>query len=203
MRTSITLILLLASFNSFAQVENTNTVVRNNNSGFRFEFFVLPAIAYNHANIGFSYRTSKAFEHNLSLGSSYGINDGKKFNLNLSYNLNTYFKNKKIYIPVWFNIANTRRVTGYEDGYHPHTLRYSIGTGIGTLLDLSAKWKLRTEVGVGAGVNLTNTGGKVLSLDLNLSEYDYDQKYPDQNPHLIPTFRFKIAFVYLLCNNKM
>lgn len=166
---------------------------------FKFEFFAIPAVFFNHATIGLSYQSASFSEHNISIGSWHdSFFFGESFNLNISYSLNKYFRNSKNYIPIWFKISNTRRNVSYEDGYHPHLLRYSIGTGFGRVFEMGLKWTLRTEFGIGIAINQTSTAGKVLSLNLNLQDYSFDQNYPEQNPPVIPAFRLRMTFGRIL-----
>lgn len=196
--------LLILSLYTVAQIEQTQKEISAMDHGFKVEFFALPAVFFNHASVGVSYKLQSPFEHNLSLGSWYDMMYfGESFNLNLCYSVNRYLGDGGNYIPLWFRVSNTRRTIGYEDGYHPHTLRYSIGTGFGRLFEINEKWGVRAEAGIGVALNQTSTLGKVLSLNLNLSDYTYDEYYPDQNPSIIPVFKFKVSFVRAFSNNDL
>jgi hypothetical protein len=160
----------------------------------RFEFMIVPLLLYNRIDIGIGRKANK-IEHTI-LTSSYLLSIIPAFNLQLSYNLNLYLKNNKSYIPLWGRISNTRKNFIAEEGYVPHTLRYSIGSGFGKIFKISKKLFLRTEFGIGLSLNLTNSDGKLFPFKTNFNDYKIDQHNPKQNPPLLPSFRFKLNFIY-------
>jgi len=164
------------------------------------EFVALPFVAYNKIEIGLSKKISKKHEHAIYASSSMEFLFSPSFNMNMSYNFNRYIKEGNNYVPFWFRVSNTRNEVGYEDGYYPHTYRYSIGSGVGKLFQLSNKLFLRTELGIGVSLNLTNSSYvdnyDVFPLKFNFQDYKIDQNYPKYYPPIIPAIRIKIDFVH-------
>lgn len=183
MKNIVFVLILLASQKAHSQEINERVN--------RIEFCVLPALFYNYAHLGFS--TQKFRNEHVIYFSSYYWGFPPSFNLNVSYNYNRMFKKEYLYIPYWFRASNTRRIIAYEEGYFPHTLRFSVGSGIGTHLDLKKRFRIRAEIGLGISVNLTNGKGNMFPYRLDLSNYSFDQKYPEYNPHVIPAARLKIG----------
>lgn len=184
MKNFVCTLFILLSFYSYSQERNKHIN--------RIEFSIIPALLYNYTHLGYSIQTNQN-EHAIFL-SSYYWELPPSFNLNFSYNYNRYLNNKKLYIPYWFRISNTRRIIGYEEGYHPHTLRFSVGSGIGTHLTFAKRFGFRAELGLGAGLNLTNNSGAMFPYRMDFTNYSFDQLYPKHNPPILPAVRIKIGF---------
>ena len=167
--------------------EKASTKAKSENS---FEFFAVPLFLYNQISVGGSWKTPSRFEHAFYVSSSLLLIGTTPLNLNLSYNLNRYCKNSKWYVPFWARISNTHRNVGYEEGYFPHTLRYAIGSGIGSRVRLGNRIDFRTEFGLGVSLNTTNSRN-----GFGYFSYDFDNQYPKQNPIILPAARFKVMFV--------
>lgn len=186
---------LLLSVNSVGQNTLSEVQEESAEGNFKLEFNAIPLVFFNHLNAGVSYRTPGRLEHCFKIGASYEMIRRTSFNLNVLYSLNAYFRNRGMYVPVWFQMSNTRNDLSHEDGYHPHTLRYSIGTGFGKCFEINHNWGVRMELGLGAAVNLTNAKGEILTFDLDLNDYSRDITIPEQNPFIIPTFRLGLSMV--------
>lgn len=158
----------------------------------RVEISVVATLFYNYAHLGFS-SCKERNEHSVFVSSHY-LMVPERFNLNISYSYNRFFKDEKLYVPYWFRASNTRRDVGYEDGYFPHTLRFSVGSGIGVHVPMKKRIGLRVEFGLGASLNLTNGKGGAFPYRLNYGDYSFDEYYPQYNPPILPAIRLKIGF---------
>jgi len=189
MKFAILAVLMSVSTSSFCQEKQSREHY--------LEYSVLPLLYYSYAHIGYSNRQGR--NENSVLLSSYHTFLFPTFDYNISYSYNRFLKDSDYYIPYWFRVANTRHKVGFEEGYHPHTLRFSIGSGIGLNKFLRRKCGVRIEAGLGFSLNLTSTEGRgMYYLERDYSSYSFDQKYPDQNPPVILAFRLKIGFNHKL-----
>jgi hypothetical protein len=159
------------------------------------EFSFIPLLKVNHAYVGCSFQQENGHEHTLMIGGNLGFVP-TFMDVNVSYSFNYRFKNKNLYIPLWVRVRNARREIGFEQGYFPHFLRYSVGVGIGSLKKLNESWFLRSEIGIGGSLNYTNPIGAVFPFRLDLENYGVDQYYPNYNPPTIWAARLKIGLVY-------
>lgn len=174
------------SFNTIAQSDVNRT--------YRVELSAIPLLYFNYGHIGFSSLKNRN-EHAVYL-SSWFSDTPPNFNLNLSYNYNRHFKKQSFqhfYLPFWSRASNTRRIVGFEEGYFPHLLRFSAGSGIGFSKQLFKRLDFRTELGIGASLNLTNDTGDMFPLRTNFNEYVLNEEYP-----ITPTVRFKIGVCLVL-----
>jgi hypothetical protein len=157
------------------------------------EYFFLPALYFNSATIGFSHKKN-SLEHVYSASSYFGGGFmPTSFDIRFSYNINRYL-NKNFYLPIWLRVSNTRRDVGFEEGYFPHTLRFSIGSGIGVFSKIFSKNYIRSEIGAGYSLNLTNASGDVFPYRTNFRDYSKEKYYPKHYPLFIPAIRFRFVF---------
>lgn len=160
------------------------------------EFFAIPALYYNNLNLGISFKKKKSFEQVFKINSTYSRFISEKFNYNVNSSSNFYFRNSKNYIPLWARASNTRRDVDYEEGYNPHTLRFTLGSGFGRVSTIGKKMQFRTELGIGYSLNLTNSKGNVFPVLFNYSDYKFDAHYPQYNSKFLPSIRLNFAFVF-------
>lgn len=188
-------VISIALIMTLFQVRGQEIEKDKNSSNIHFEFFALPFGAYNQIELGIS-RKRDSWEHAVYSAAALEYAYAPSFSINLSYNLNYYFpQHKQLYLPLWFRVKNKRREVGYEEGYYPHLLRYSVGTGIGKTWRTDKKISLRTEIGTGISLNLTNAKGDIFPYQFNYTDYRIDTRYPEQNPAFIPTLRVKVDFI--------
>lgn len=113
------------------------------------------------------------------------------FNLNLNFNSNIYFGKSNRYFPIWIRLSNTRSAfTWWTSPVMPHSLKISIGSGIGFRYPLRNNYSIRTEMGIGASLMEESTIGGVFPYTLNLKDYQYMR--------IVPAFKFKFTFCKLI-----
>ena len=83
-------------------------------------------------------------------------------NINLNFNTNVFLSDGDYYIPIWIRIANTRTDLYLSEKLQPHTLSFSIGSGIGSKIICYKKIFLRMECGMGLSFFLYSTKGYML-----------------------------------------
>jgi hypothetical protein len=159
------------------------------------EFFLFPALHYNSADLGIVLQRGESVEYALLFGCRAASVFGPSFNLRATFNTNFYAKSRKVYWPFWFRVSNTRRIVGYEEGYHPHTLSLAAGTGFGRIFKLTDYLKLRLEIGLGIALNSFNSKGDIFPFLMNYEEYSFHRHYPQDNPLLSPALLLKCTFV--------
>ncbi|MFT7156784.1 MAG: hypothetical protein ACI8Q1_001799 [Parvicella sp.] len=143
------------------------------------QFTLIPGVFVNQFSYGLSFKKFKK-EHMFDIATN--TIQSRYWNVNINYNFNKYIKISNFYIPMWFKISNSRREIGFEEGYFPHSLKFKIGSGIGKTTHMKKGYGLRTELGIGASLNLTNSEGNVFELPFNYGQYSFDSNYPQQNP---------------------
>jgi hypothetical protein len=159
------------------------------------EFFLLPAFYFNSADLGFVLHKRKSVEYTLLFNCKAVFFDVPSFNLGATFNTNFYAHNGKSFLPLWFRISNTRRIVGYEEGYHPHSISLAIGTGYGRMFKLTGDLKLRCEAGIGLSLNAYSAQGKTFPFSFNPGDYAFHTPYPEQNPLFSPAIKLKCTFV--------
>ncbi len=172
MRHCILMMTILVSLTGHSQINST----KQNDQAYsysRFEGLILPALVYNHLNIGMSFSNNVKHEHVFSFGGFLTIYNPLIFNLHVDYNYNRFLKNRQTYIPFWHRTGNTARNVGYEEGHFPHTLNFSLGSGIGKLNKLNERLLLRTELKTGASLILAGDAEVFSYGKYNISDADY------------------------------
>ncbi len=159
-----------------------------------YDIFVLPALFYNSTAIGLNYQNATKMEYCLKFGASIFFIDNIVRNYNVNFNTNIYCKNRKNYFPMWVGLSNSLRGVNFEEGYHPNTLRPSIGTGFGRKAKYFGRYVIRLELIAGASLNFTN-GTNNIGPFRHISEYSFDKVQPEYYPKIIPTIKFNVAFV--------
>lgn len=187
------LIVLAIGANSFGQIAPENVP---ESKSFAVEVFAMPLPIGVSGSIGVSYKAG-AFEQQLKV-SSYTLLTGMsapRSSLSLYTSSNLYLRGSKNYIPIWLGVNNILRDLEYEEGYFPHLLRPSIGTGFGRRWEFTDRIHFRTEVGLGASINLVNFEGGIRFYE-NLSNYGFDQsQYSYQNPKVLPDARLNLGLL--------
>jgi len=194
MKQILILLIVFVTINSFGNQRDSDSLNLLHHQKLKFEFFVLPAVLYNTIRIGLSYRHSNKVESLLTISSHIDALYSFSFGTKIGYGFNTYLANHKWYIPTWIDIRNVRRDVGYEEGYFPHKLKFSLGSGVGRVNQLSKNWKLRTELGFGVSSLQTNSKGGVFELTKNFKDYKFDTYYPQYYPHFVPSIEIKLLF---------
>lgn len=173
------------------------------NRGNNIEALVIPAYFMNHFMVGYSYRQAKKREYTLALNYTFAGNLYSAFgyNTNASLSANFYFKNDTYYVPLWARVGNSRNDTGFESGYIPHRLNLSIGTGLGSLGQISRKFFIRGELGFGICYTQSSYMGPIYPVSFDFSEYSTDYNPRDQTPFR-PAVRVKLTLMRNLSRNK-
>lgn len=166
----------------------------------QIEFQVIPTIIYNYALTGYTLQLNKKHEHAIYLSTCLIPITGYRANLSITYNYNYFPKNNIFYFtPVWLRVSNTLNDVGSEDGYSPHTLRYTLGSGIGVRLPIKKRFYFKSEIGMGTSLNFTSGSSKINSFTFyDPDNYKVDDLYPDQMPRFLPAFRLNLKFGIIL-----
>lgn len=178
------LLLLFVNLKALSQNDPDSIYARS------IEGYFMPALGFNHLSVGYTVLKPRGVETIVVGACNVYFHMGTSINLNITANRNHYLKGRAFYIPVWVRISNTRRTVGYEEGYFPHTLRFSIGSGIGDVVKISKKLFLRTEIGLGVSLNMTNGRGNEWPFKFDYSNYEVDDDLP-----VLPALRLRLSFL--------
>lgn len=174
---------------TLSQSISTDSIVKTK-SKISLDFSLTPTIVFNSANIGIGYIGKRNIEYTILVGCRYI--PFYFFNLNLNLNTNIYFRKTLYYFPIWLRCSNARNDYGY--GEKPHSLRFSIGSGIGNKSFVYKKILTRIEFGLGVSYWLYSNKGRMLS-NYHLSDYKNNSYYGNvRRPNFIPAIKFKLTF---------
>ncbi len=194
---SFTLPLFLLCANAGAQTKEDphreNAEYKRHNSRLGVDLSILPAFLYNSLNTGLSLYTNPSTEHRLAVNLSNHFPGSPTSIINIHYATNFYFSNNKNYVFEWIGIRNAIRDIGYEEGYHPNTLRPHCGIGFGRKMKNTRQFFIRIESGLGIALNFTSSNADQQHFS-QIKEYSFDTYYPEYNPRLLPVFLLKFTF---------
>lgn len=174
---------------------NEKLILKTEKGTKSFQFMISPFLFYNSCHLGFNLNITDNLENSFSIGTELmNLSTSLRFTLNISNTVNFNLNNNQFYIPLLLRVKNNRHVLGYEEGYFPHKLRFTLGSGIGKKITFNDKVGVRIDAIAGASINLTSSKGKVFPNKFYFSEYSFDKLYPQQNPKIIPAIRLRVGF---------
>jgi hypothetical protein len=198
MKKTVVLILLLFKLFldqtiTYAQSNQTDTLskgVKQHLIGTRLDFMLIPTFIFNNACIGLSFQKQHGIEYGFLMACRYTPVFGF-FNLNLNFNSNIYWGKSNTYIPIWVRLSNTRSAfTWWDSPVMPHSLKISIGSGIGFRYAMRNNYSIRTEMGIGLSLIQESTIGGIFPYTLNLKDYN--------SAEILSAYKFKFTICKLI-----